>query len=119
MEYDFCDQCPIVGEMADLKNADPEAYGVLLYKLERYRPYPFVALLKDRKIEKIKVKGRNPLKMHEFRIALPDIICRLYCLPRQERLEIYRLVVKKSKKLKPKDLEVAMARAKKHQQTHH
>ena len=118
MEYDFCDRCPIVGEMADMKRADLEAYDVLFSKLERYRPYSYQDLCKSGIIEKIKVKGRNPFKMHEFRIDLPDITCRLYCLPRQERLEIYRLVVKKSAKLKPVDLEIATTRAKKHQQAH-
>ncbi len=119
MEYEFWEsptgKCPVCEELEKLQSGNPEAYEVFMDKLERFRSYDYNLLRKSGIIDKI--KGHNPYKIHELRIPLPDITCRLYCLPGDGKLWIYHMTIKKSPKLKPKDLEIASARVKLHHES--
>jgi len=111
MDYEFWEasdkRIPVGDDIEDLWESDPGSAAKLVRKLETLDRYSFDQLKHSKTIEHIN------RKIWTLRYDLRNKICRIYFkTDKQGTMQLLHLVIKKERKLKPKDIETAEQRAK-------
>jgi phage-related protein len=110
MEYNFWEdennRPPVEKDIEDLGENDPDSAARVIKKLEMLEKLSFKQLQTSKTIEHIRGK------IWTLRYYLKDKICRIYFKVDQYGvMQLVHLVIKKSWKLKPKDITIAETRA--------
>lgn len=113
MLYKFWEEngrIPVLFAIHELKIRDKRSGESISKHLQKLEKYPYEQLVRHRLVKKL--KGKNPLKLHELRLTLPDKYARIFFTIKPGNIALLlHLIVKKTDETPTKDIQIAEARA--------
>lgn len=100
---------PVLEVIHVIKSKDARSGRSIEQHLKKLKKYAYPQLTRHRIVKKL--KGKNPLKIHELRMALPDKYARIFFVIQSDGIALLlHLIIKKTDDTPLKDIEVAEAR---------
>ena len=101
---------PVKKELLDLAQKDMQSVKAIGKNFKRFEKLSYENLRKSKTIDKL--QGKNPNKIHYYRISLPKKIARIFFIIKGSTAVFLHLIIKKSDDIKNKERSTAEDRAK-------
>ncbi len=114
MDYKYWEdnqgRSPVLVMVREMEQTDARSAKSVTKHLQKLQKYPYEQLTRHKLVKKL--KGKNPFKIHELRLTLPNKFARIFFIvARDTKAWLLHLIVKKSDSTPPKDIQVAEDRA--------
>lgn len=114
MDYKYWEdgrgRSPVLEAIHEIGQKDGRSAKSITKHLQKLQKYPYEHLTRMKLVKKL--KGKNPFKLHELRLALPDKFARIFFIVcRDGRALLLHLIVKKTDDTPSKEIRTAEERA--------